>query len=363
MANIQVSKYQLIINWIKQQMSLGNLSVGDQIPSETELCKMFSVSRQTIRQAVSLMSADGLLYSIRGSGTYIKSTWSMPKNEGKIIGVVTPYVNDYIFPNIVNGIHSVLTKNKFNMMLSITNNQFQDEQAALQNLLDTHVNGLIIEPTKSGLPCFNQKIYKQIQIQKIPCILINSSLAGFDFPCVRMDDYMCGQLAVSYLLKNGHRKIGGLFKSDAMQIHYRYQGFLEGFRENNLPIPEKNIVWVSTEDLPFLSDEAYGDYLTKRMESVSAVVCYNDQIAVRFIDHLKRIGKSVPEDISIISFDNSSLAKYGELELSSFSHPKEEMGIVAASIIIDMLSNKPTQKEYVFKPVLSEGNSVKRQLP
>jgi len=352
-------KHIALRDWIKDRISDSTFKYGDKLLSENELAAQFGISRQTVRQAIGALEAEGVLTRVRGSGTYVAALPVAEKQKTMNIGVITTYLDDYIFPPILNGIDSVLLENGYTMNLSITNNKIENEAKVLRNLIEKGVDGLIVEGTKSAFPNPNTYIYKEIRRKNLPCIFINSFYSGLNFPYIALNDVKAAEICTDYLVKNGHRKIGGIFKSDDIQGHLRYSGYCNELKKHGIDIDERNVMWFVTEDLNELFAGDYDKSIDRRLGCCSAVVCYNDQIAVRLIDTLKRLGKNVPDDISIISFDNSNFASFSNAALTSVNHPKKQRGIDAAQHMISMLQNDNYDWKLLYEPILIERNSVK----
>ncbi len=359
-----ISKYVELMNWLEKQIINGTLVFGDKIPSENELGEKFSISRQTVRQATSVLESRGLLERRRGSGTYVKYTETDKENifkSAKTIGVVTTYLNDYIFPEIVRGIDKTLEKQGYFVQMSLTYNNTEKEANILNNLLVKDIEGLIIEPAKTGLPNVNVDIYKKIQEKEIQFIFINTSHAGLDIPCISMDDYACGKEAVKYLLKNGHRNIGGVFKIDDMQGRVRYAGCVDALREEKISCADNNLIWYTTED----KDESFFNHFQDRIlrisEECTAMVCYNDEMALKIIKILYSVGKTVPNDFSLISFDDADIdlqIKFG-IGLTTFAHPKEDLGKTAAKTLLKLMRHEQME-DITFAPELIRRTSINK---
>ncbi len=355
-------KYLRIVSWIKKQITDGELAVGNRLQSENELSQQFGLSRQTVRQATSILENSGILERRRGSGTYVASTCVVQRAVTMNIGVVTTYLDDYLFPSIIRGIDGVLTDGGYTMQLSITYNKVENERNILTSLLAKGIDGLIIEPTKSGLPNINEGLYKQIRRQGIPCVFINAAYPRLNFPSVLMDDYACGREAANYLIKKGHRKIAGVFKSDDIQGHLRYAGCASELTKHKLPLQENSTIWYTTEDMEL--DDASIEIMEKgvlhRIKGCTAAICYNDQMASRILELAGREHIRVPEDLSLISFDDSNLATADRVGLTTFVHPKEELGRVAAQNLLKLIEREEIEIEVKFPPQLVERDSVKR---
>ncbi|MEG1886501.1 MAG: substrate-binding domain-containing protein, partial [Oscillospiraceae bacterium] len=161
------------------------------------------------------------------------------------------------------------------------------------------------------------------------------------------------------LIKNGHSKIGGIFKSDDMQGHKRFQGFSNEMKCQNLAIDDDSILWYTTEDLKYFFDGGCDSMIVDRLKNCTAVVCYNDLVAVQLIEVLKRNGRTVPDDMSIVSFDNSSLAEKSLYNLTSVIYPSREIGSKAAEMLLQKIQNPNFSATYKFGASLVKRNSIK----
>lgn len=350
------SKYMILANWIKNKIETENLAPGDKFYTENELSTMFKVSRQTVRQAISVLVQDKILEGRQGSGTFIADKSLSEKLYSKNIGVITTYFDDYIFPSIIKGIETVLSKNGYFMQLACTNNNTEDEARAIASMLSNNVDGFIIEPTKSALPNPNKRLYDEIARCGIPVIFLNAYYPDTAFPYVAMDDVEAGRLAVQNLINNGHKKIALALKSDDIQGHLRYKGITEALNSAKLESPTKNIFWYTTEDIKYIDEDF--SRLNRHIEGCTALVCYNDKIAAIILKSLKNRGILVPSHISIVSIDNSDLASLCEPQLTSVAHPKKQLGITVAENMLKTLGNKGFNANFKFTPTLVERKSV-----
>lgn len=356
-------KYQEIVNWIKSKIASGELNYGDKLLSENQLSMMFSVSRQTVRHGISKLEQEGIVESIQGSGTFIcnkKNTDAKkPKTKTNNIAVVTTYVDRYIFPNVIREMEKVISSAGYFTQIAFTYNTIEKESAILHRFLDNNiVDGIIIEPTKSGLPNPNIELYKEIKKRKIPTIFINSYYPNLHLPYVTMDDKKAGLFAVNHLLEAGHRQIAGIFKADDRQGHFRYSGYIEGLLKAGLKINDNNIVWIDTEDTNHMADNE--NRILNRIKGCTACVCYNDEVAVSLVEICKRNGISIPDQLSIVSIDDSDMAAYCEVPLTSVAYPITELGTKAAQNMINLIQDENFDATYKFEPTITIRSSVRR---
>lgn len=354
---------------ITEWITSGKVQPGEKIYSENELVKMFGVSRHTIRQAVGDLVHEGLLYREQGAGTFCSSKKEQTMEQtpslihtsssnGKNIGVITTYISDYIFPSIIKGIESQLTEKGYTLTLACTDNNVEKEKQCLQTMLSRNIDGLIVEPTKSSQYNPNIHYYLELEQNNIPYLMINQYYSQLMPPHMIMNDEQGGYMATEHLIKLGHEKIIGIFKTDDLQGVNRMQGFIRAFREHSLPFFPEMVITFSTED--------QNNKLLERLENFfrtdstpTAIVCYNDQLVLNVLNLLRRLGHSVPEDVSIVGFDDSSLAVASEVKLTSIAHPKMEMGIEAAKWIVNAVENRGDRPpSIIYEPELVIRNST-----
>lgn len=352
-------KYLNIVEWAKEYIKTNHLHEGSKFFSEKELCDIHGVSRQTVRQALMTLENENIILRKRGSGTFIRSAAKTVVPSNFTVGVISTYFSDYIFPSIVTGIEKVLKENDVVMQLSITHNNVADETRALKTMLSQDVNGLIIEPSKSALPNPNMKLYEKIKQMNIPVVFFNAKYPWSDFPCVAMDDVAAGRIVTEHLWEIGHRHISGIFALDDSQGHNRYSGYMETLLKHNCPAAEQNVLWYSTAERKTfftLSEER----ILRLLHDSTAVVCYNDNIAVSLLSFCRKHNIKVPDDISIVGIDNAKLAKICEVPLTTATHPHQQLGEKTAQKLMEAIANPGAyQKDEFFTPELIVRKSTK----
>lgn len=354
-------KYLSIVEWAKNYIKVEKLIKGDRFFSEKELCDIHNVSRQTVRQALMVLESQDVIWRRRGSGTFVKGTKKTENGSRLNVGVISTYFSDYIFPSIVTGIEKVLKKNNMGMQLAITHNQVFEETQALKNMLSQDIMGLIIEPSKSALPNPNINLYNEIKALGLPVVFFNAKYLWSDFPCVAMDDVFACKIATDYLFDLGHRKISGFFALDDLQGHKRYQGFMRSCEQHKIFKAEQNVLWYSTSEKSSLFTLS-ADRIRAMINNSTAVVCYNDSLAVQLLDFCEKESIKVPDDVSIVGIDDSKLATICKVPLTTVKHPHQLLGERVAEKFIEILDSSDADniKDIFFKPELIVRNSVKR---
>lgn len=355
------TKYGDLIHYLENLITEGNLKAGDKLPSENELTELFGISRQTVRKAIGLLEEQGTVRRVRGSGTYVSFDRKENLEHRNRIAVVTTYVESYIFPKTIQGIEKILFERGYSVQISFTNNTLEREKNVLTDLISRDdVAGIIVEGTKSGLPNPNLYLYRQLMNRKIPIVFINTYYPELDVPHVSLNDVKAAETAVNYLIGKGHENIGAILKLDDGQGRLRYLGYLKAMEAAGLQVTDSRMVWIDTDESKQLN--YCRDKLLNRVEECSALFCYNDQIAFQLIRMLTERGIRVPEDVSVISVDDSDLALHSEVQITSLPHPKEKLGAKAAEVLLDMIEGKKGANTVEFDTRIVERQSVSERV-
>lgn len=352
------TKYQELINYIQEEIRQGRFAPGDRLPSENELAERFHISRQTVRKAIGILEEEGTVRRIKGSGTYLSFDRRENLGQKNSIAVVTTYVDSYIFPKTIQGIERVLFDSGFSVQISFTNNTLEREKSILEDIISRDdVAGVIVEGTKSGLPNPNIGLYRRLKAKKLPIIFINTYYPELDVPHVSLNDVEAAHMAVRYLIDMGHKDIGAILKLDDGQGRLRYLGYLSAMEEAGYPVTDSRMVWIDTDESKQL---AYcTDKILNRVEACSALFCYNDLVAFQLIRILTQRGIRVPEDVSVISIDDSDLALHSEIPITSLPHPKEKLGEKAAGVLLKLIAGRKKDATYEFSTRVVERSTVK----
>ena len=366
------TKYSIVKDSIKSKVLDGTYQPNQKISSESELMEEFGVSRHTVRLAIGDLVIKGWLYREQGSGTFCadrtESESQVNGVKSKNIAIIATYISDYIFPSIIRGAEKYLSENGYNVSLFSTNNNHETEKNVLETILSQNFDGIIVEPTKSAIANPNINYYLNLESQKIPYIMINSYYDELEPISITLNDEKGGFLQVAHLIELGHKNIVGFFKTDDTQGSKRMKGYLKAHRDNNITIVPNNIITYKTDEMHTKPLEELEKVLSlKNVEWPTAIVCYNDQLAVKLLDIIRERKLKVPENISIVGFDDSFLANVSEVKLTTITHPKSDLGGAAAKLILDLIDEKKGEHKkgakkidsVVFEPELIVRNSTK----
>lgn len=345
------AKYEQLASILRSEIRQLRRQGGTKLAPETELAQRYHMSRQTVRHALKILENEGLIERRQGSGSYILEQDTV-KEDIRQIAVITTFLDDYIFPTILHDAQNSFSRAGYSTLVYATENKVSREREILTKILEQKVSAVLIEGSKTAFPTPNSDLYQMLQGRGIPVLFLHgiySNLSGF--PCLLDDNYHGGYLLGKHLITKGHTRICGIFKADDIQGPQRYHGVVSALRDHNLPIRDNGFFWYDTEDRTALvcagGRGILDSFIQDRLGSASAVVCYNDEIAHYLIKRLLEAGKSVPEDVAVVSFDNSFYCQLGPIPLTSLGHKSGRTGKIAAAMLLEMLTGKQVQSVFM----------------
>lgn len=351
-------KYWNLYSWIVDKINDGSFAYNLKLPSEAELCEQFGVSRQTVRNALRQLGEDGYIFSVKGSGSFVRKH---VRRREKRIGVIFSTVSGYICADILNGLENEFTSHGYSVQLEISHGRVESERSFLHKALDSHLSGVIIEATKSSFPSPNSDLFRQLDDAGIPSVFLNSYYSNVPCNAVIWDDENVSYKLTSQLIEAGHKNIACIFRCDEMQGGLRYLGYARAMLDHGLCINDSYVCWYSCSDgyfqIPKHQLDMIDSFLNSLKGNYTALICYNDLIAGSMINKLRAQNVQIPNDIAIASFDNSDLVQFFGLDsMYNFEHPKARLGEVAARLLLDLIHEDNTSRRQIITVTCPEEN-------
>lgn len=336
------AKYELLAGLLRSRLPEFE-SRGGRLPTEAQLMQAYSMSRQTVRHALRILAEEGLIESRQGSGSYVRS--EAARRDMRQIAVITSFLDDYIFPAILHDAQNVFAQSGYSTLVYATENRVSTEREILTGILDMKVSAVLVEGSKTALPTPNADLYLRLRDSGVPIMFLHGIYSNLPaFPCILDNNHKGGYLLARYLLDKGHRSFAAIFKSDDLQGPQRYQGMVDALRDAGVEIPDRSICWYDSEDRRAMVDsmelQLLHTAIRQRFGSATAVICYNDEIAHLLIRCLIECGRRVPEDVAVVSFDNSYYSQIGPVPITSLGHKSSRTGKVAAQSLLKLLKGE-----------------------
>jgi GntR family transcriptional regulator of arabinose operon len=344
-----VPLYYQVYEALKKQMESGHLKAGDKLPSESEMIETYGIGRLTIRSALSKLVHEGYLRKLRGKGTYCIFNGGAAKRLN--IDVILDLGYAYFISYFLKSVSAVLKAHNCNIIISDSHDSSEQICDILEDILKRKSSGVIVQPSrKTGeTPRRISEAFQGLKEAGIPYIMVDSFYEGVDASYTVLNEYKGGCMAARYFYNLGHRRLGMIHMDQYKDSLQRSRGFSETCGSLKLSPPL------------FIP---YNQHCLKELAAaikarkITALFCYNDELAVEVLKKLKERGFRIPADISILGFDDSVLATTAEPALTSIAHPKQLMGELAARTLLNIINKKcPWPFERFFAPKLVKRNS------
>ncbi len=250
------------------------------------------------------------------------------------IGVVCPDTMGLYFQNVVSGVQTVLAAREHDMLLYTLPNPEARDRFLRELPFRKRVDGLVLVDIPLTDP-------EQRMLAGLGTPLVSVGEGGAHFPLVRVDNARGARLATDYLLDLGHRRIGLLSGplSDVMQFraaHDRRDGWVVALKERGL---DPTDCMVATADFSMGEGAAGMSQLLSQVPGLTGVVCVSDEVAIGALHLLREQRIRVPEDISVVGFDDQEVSEY--IGLSTVRQPMARLGVHAAEILFALLRGEP----------------------
>jgi len=196
-------------------------------------------------------------------------------------------------------------------------------------------------------------------------VLCDDYYPGRNFSSVTLDYQACGEAAAAHLWSRGHRRIGIFYQKDFLVKANRMKGVLDYLGRMEAPVRTAWIVGFNGQGPDSEAGGAAERFLRTARELPSAIVCGNDEDALRLIEAAEHRGIRIPDELSVVGFDNSHIARLEKVSLTSVDHPSYEIGERAATILLDKILHPELRfvTQTVLSPLLVERGSVCSLIP
>ncbi len=264
---------------------------------------------------------------------------SLAGTPGKILGIVIEELANYFFVEIADGFDHIVSEAGYSMQISSSKWEAERELNIVKQLISSRVDGVILAPLTE-----DSESIKMLKTSGIPFLLINVIPKDRDVAYVSCDNYQGGKLAADFFAKMNRPSNILITGFPHPTIDCRVQGFRENFKEWNKTAHYENISTYE-EGYEVASILAVRNNLTK---TKTAIFITNDNVAIGIITRLLEMGISVPEQVSIVGYDNIKLAAFCRVPLTTISQGIKDIGEIAALELLEMIKDPgkpyPTHK-------------------
>ncbi len=359
-----IPTYMHIYEDVYEKIINGDYKEGDKLPTEMEFCAQYYVSRITVKKALEKLVSKGLIIRIAGKGTFVnvKKSNRAFDPDAKIGLVMCGFGASY-GSELIRSIEKEVTKRGKNLVLKNSHFNKELEAAAINELLEQQVEGIILQPTHNDY--FNNAVLR-LSLSRFPMVIVDRELKGVDLPYVGTDNVSAMGAAMQYLFEKGHRNICFVSGTprNTSTIEDRLSGFRKAFADNGFPYHAFN----EFLEIQSVSVKPTAELIESDIQRVMAYISAHPEVTCVFTgeyavcalvkEALKRLGKSIPEDISLMSFDNVSDPFYFTTT-TYIKQNEKEIGKKAVDVVMDCIENSVSTPHLYLSCSLVENSSVK----
>lgn len=279
-------------------------------------------------------------------------TPSASTNRTGCVGIVVPELGGPFYSSILNELEIQLRRFGYHVIVSASSNNEIGQKESVELLINRRVDALILHTHQ-----LSDDYLIDLQASGIPLVLINRCVQEIRDNCISVDNELGAKKVTEYLIKMGHENIvlisGPLNKVDARA---RLQGYRSALTEAGLPYDESLIAEAHFTEQ---SGATAMNRILKRKVPFTAVFACNDYMAIGAREVLAEAQISVPEQVSLVGFDDMDFARFLTPQLTTVDYPIEQMCLEAVQLIIQKLCKKKSDVNFKLSPSLVVRQSVK----
>lgn len=305
-----------------------------------DIARMASVSHSTVSRAlqnsslVNRKTAEKIQRIARQSGYRVSAVArGLATQKTQTIGVVVTAIADPFVSEVVSGIEESANRHGYSVFLAQSNAEPDREIKVVHSFVERRVDGIVV--TSSRVGSLHLQLLSKMDV---PIVLVNNQHPGATIHSVMIQNVGASRQVTQHLIRLGHRRIAYIgdrfgYQSDTERL----AGYKEAIEQAGLPF---------LEELAVQGDgKAEGGMAAMRVllglaQPPTAVFCYNDMTALGALRCLYNDGLRVPQDVSLVGFDDLFIASYTQPPLTTVRQPRRQMGIIATEILLKLMSGQ-----------------------
>ena len=341
--------YKQIADDLKAKIARGELNVGDQVGSHSELSKSYNVSVITVKKALSDLIAEGYLYGRVGKGTFVaRKSAVVDLSKHKTVGLVLRDLKNPFFSLIAHGAAKAADEKGYNLLLASSVGRMDKEENQIAHFQKIGADALIIASMSRTYRA--SKEIRKLHDLGFPYIMV-SYVHDEDIWYVGVDHERGAYMATKHLIDLGYSYIGYIgggvsnLLSDVRKSGYEQA--MDDVEQSN-----RFVMQIDGDKDRYEAGYDTGRKFAKLAKRPDAVFVYSDIVALGFIRALNDANLSVPNDVAVVGYDDIEQAQYATSPLTTVHQPTEEIGRIALQTIIKRIENKPAAARTILNSML-----------
>jgi len=349
--------YSKIVEEMKAKIASGEYKPDEQLPTEAELTERFGVSRVTSRRALEELEKLGYIYRIQGSGSFVKPLSRLHAEQqgdrvGKMVSLILPEEDDRGTMGYIRGASDWLNRHGYFLSVHQSNYDNSKERKLLEELPRRGVSAIIYYPRTPS----HFDVLHKLALEDYPLVTIDKSFESLSIGSVVSDNFDGTYQAVSHLIALGHRRIGFLSSvsiESTSSVLDRYFGYCQALKDGGLSVDSRFVHLDARGMIEERGRERFFEELLQLYinEGITAVQTENDLVAASLLNSCLDAGLRVPQDLSIIGYDNHALAEHVAVPLTTVEQNFYEIGRRAAEMVVSWLEQAAVCRDKITVPV------------
>ncbi|MFC5780340.1 MULTISPECIES: LacI family DNA-binding transcriptional regulator [Streptomyces] len=269
--------------------------------------------------------------------------------RARLVGLVLPELQNPIFPAFADVIGGALAQQGLTPVLCTQTNGGVSEADYVELLLQQQVSGVVFAGGQFAQADARHEHYRLLSERKVPVVLVNAAIEDLGFPCVACDDAVAVEQAWRHLSLLGHERIGLVLGPDDHVPSMRKLAAARGVvRAAGGTLPEDAV-----ERAMFSLEGGQAAAARLMRRGITGIICASDPLALGAVRAARREGLRVPDDISVVGYDDSAFMNCTEPPLTTMRQPIEAMGRAAVELLVTQIQGgSVTPGELLFEPEL-----------
>jgi LacI family transcriptional regulator/LacI family repressor for deo operon, udp, cdd, tsx, nupC, and nupG len=285
---------------------------------------------------------------------------SLKGQRTNTVGLVVTSIADPFYGRLARGVDEGARQADMDVFLGVSHNNADEEMAVIESFQRRRVEGIITASSR-----LTDEQLNRLEQSRMPVVLVNRQSEGArsPLPSVQVDNYGGAVLAVQHLVGLGHQAIGYLGAANRpVANRERERGYWHAMAAAGLQPREAWVRIGAAGSRSYADDVEDGQRLMAEalQEGISAAFCFNDMHAVGALMACHTVGMRVPEDVSIVGFDDVDTARYVSPPLTTVHQPKLRLGQIAISMLLRLMADEPVEDECVGVELVTRGSAARR---
>ncbi len=352
--NSPIPLHTQLLNELRHAILSGKLKPHEQLPGEYALITQLKVSRSTVQRAWQTAQDEGLIYRVPAKGTFVSEPTST-SSATRFVGCIVAEFRYTFDGSLLNGAEELLRAKGYRLLFAQSERRLEEENRLIRSMCEEGVAGILLWPVAENA----KERFVTNPSCSVPIVLLDRPVSKAHLPCITSQNYEGGLQAMHYLLERGHQSIA--FAAwpplDLLPVAERARAYRDAMENAGLkPRPMIQLGEpVEAVNYRRYAKEAHEDvaYLTAVLcepDRPTAIFAMNDLLALLVLRAADQAGLRVPQDISVIGFDNLELTESVTPTLTTVAQNTALIGREAVRRLLAMIEGEPPQAIFTSLP-------------